>query len=164
MGNAQLVDEEMHARWSAAQPFALTGIACVVAGGLVAAVTSPLGLEMGSWTAAYLVLVAGVAQLGLGVGQAWIPEELPTARRRLFELTAWNGGGVAVLVATFIRTPLLVAAGGLALLIALGLFLSAVKRPRRVTTHWLATYRVLAIVVAISVLVGFVLSVARHAS
>lgn len=154
----------MHARWSAARPFALTGIACVVAGGLVTAVASPLGLEMGSWAAAYLVLVAGVAQLGLGVGQAWIPAELPTARWRLWELAAWNVGGVTVLVAAFVRTPLLVAAGGLALLVALVLFLIAVRRPRLVTTHWLATYRVLALVVAVSVLVGFVLSVVRHAS
>ena len=52
------------ARW-----FVAAGSSCVVVGGLVAAATGPTGFEDGSWVAAYLVLVGGVAQIALGVGQ-----------------------------------------------------------------------------------------------
>ena len=39
-------------------PFGIAGVACIVAGGLVAAVTAPAATEHASWAAAYLVLVA----------------------------------------------------------------------------------------------------------
>ena len=38
----------------------------IVLGGLVAAVTGPLHFDRGSWLAAYLVLVCGVAQCAIG--------------------------------------------------------------------------------------------------
>ena len=47
-------------------PFRLLALARVITGGLVAAVTSPLGLGHGSWSAAFQVLVDGVLQAGLG--------------------------------------------------------------------------------------------------
>ena len=47
----------------------VAGGAAIIAGGIVAAVTDPAGWEHGSWTAAFLVLVAGVAQIGLALGQ-----------------------------------------------------------------------------------------------
>ncbi len=162
VGRTGLSGEEVQARWRASRPFALTGFACVVAGGLVAAVSGPLGLEMGSWAAAYLVLVAGVAQLGLGVGQAWIPLELPTRRVRVWEFATWNGGNGVVLAATFASLPFLVAAGGILLLVALVLFQSALRGPLIVATHWLATYRVVAILLTVGVLSGVVLSLIRH--
>lgn len=78
---------------------------------------------------AYLVLVAGVAQLGFGVGQAWIPVELPTRRMRVWEFATWNGGNGVVLGATLASLPFLVAFGRLVLLVALVLFLSALRGP-----------------------------------
>lgn len=162
VGISRLNGEDVQARWRAARPFALTGFACVVAGGLVAAVSGPLGLEMGSWTAAYLVLVAGVAQVGFGVGQASIPVELPTRRMRVWEFATWNGGNGIVLAATLASLPFLVAVGGLFLLVALVLFLGALRGPLIVAAHWVATYRVVAILLTVSVLSGVVLSVIRH--
>src|SRR5664280_1572278 len=52
---------EVPARRSAALPFAAVGAACIVAGGLVAAVSAPAPSEHASWAAAYLVLVVGAA-------------------------------------------------------------------------------------------------------
>lgn len=150
------------ARWRLARPPVLIGIGCVIVGGLVAAVTSPLSLENGSWAAAYLVLVAGVAQVGLAAGQAWLPARPPTIRLTMWELAAWNGGNAAVLAATLAGTPLFVAVGGLSLLVALVLFVCGAKGPRAGTTRWLATYRLGVGVLVISVPVGLVVSVLRH--
>lgn len=154
--------EGVRARRRAARPFALVGFACIVAGGLVAAATRPLHLEFGSWAAAYLVLVAGVAQLGFGVGQAWILADIPIKRWMVWEFAAWNSGNAAVMAGTFAGLPSLVAVGAVLLLVAMVLFLRAVRRPIVVAARWLVTYRVVAIVLAVSVLVGVVLSVIRQ--
>ncbi len=45
------------------------GVLSVAVGGLLAAVTAPAPTELGTWAVAYLVLVAGLAQVGLGMGQ-----------------------------------------------------------------------------------------------
>ena len=55
-------------RRAAAAPFVAIGVLCVIAGGLTAGVTAPAASERSSWASAYLVLVAGVAQVGLGLG------------------------------------------------------------------------------------------------
>ena len=54
--------DRLLACWSVVGPFVLVGSVCIVAGGLVAAVSRPSGFELGSWLAAYLVLVGGVAE------------------------------------------------------------------------------------------------------
>lgn len=51
----------------------------IISGGLVAAVTGPLGLEHGSWSAAYQVLVGGVVQAGLGAAQYALVSVRPRA-------------------------------------------------------------------------------------
>jgi len=58
---------ELLARWSACRPFLGLGAACVTVGGVVAAITGPAGLELGSWTGGYLVLVGGVAPILFGL-------------------------------------------------------------------------------------------------
>ncbi len=50
----------------------VVGTCCVVLGGFVAAVTGPLTLADGSWLAAYLVLVGGLAQCALGQVPSWL--------------------------------------------------------------------------------------------
>ncbi|MCE5292393.1 MAG: hypothetical protein LLG14_24605, partial [Nocardiaceae bacterium] len=49
-----------------ADALVVLGMSQVILGGLVAAVTRPLALTHGSWLAAYLVLVGGVAQYTMG--------------------------------------------------------------------------------------------------
>jgi predicted acyltransferase len=75
---------------AAALPFATLGVACVVAGGFVAAVTAPAPSEHGSWTTGYLVLVAGVSQVALGVGQALLAPRASSRRIVAMEFSAWE--------------------------------------------------------------------------
>lgn len=104
----------------------VAGYACIVAGGLVAAVTGPLGLAHGSWAAAYLVLVGGVGQLTLG----WVPGVLgrPTAGRSAWAVVvAWNAGNLLVLAGTIGGVTLGVDAGSVLLAGALVLALVALS-------------------------------------
>ena len=141
---------------------AALGMVCIVVGGLVAAITRPTGFASGPWVAAYLVLVAGVAQVGLGAGQSLLSAQPPTSRTTAWELVAWNVGNGAVLAGTLASTPPAVAVGGMALFAALAMVLRGVRRPRRGGRGWLVGYRLLAGAIAVSIPVGVVLSVLRH--
>jgi hypothetical protein len=97
----------------------VVGAGCVVAGGLVAAVTGPLRWSQGSWSAAYLVLVAGVAQYAMGrVPTRSGAAELP-AGAGWATLGCWNLGNTAVIVGTLTFHPVLVDVGSLLLVCAL---------------------------------------------
>ncbi|MPV35994.1 hypothetical protein GB881_02840 [Georgenia subflava] len=146
--------------------FALLGLVAIIAGGFVAAVTGPTGFTEGSWVAAYLVLVAGVAQLCLGMGQALLAAVPPSKRRRGWQLVLYNVANVAVLFGTLSGSVAVVVAGGALLLVALALFLAAVRRPRTQPPHthswYLTLYRILLVILGVSVPAGVVLSVLRH--
>lgn len=91
----------------------------VLLGGAVAAVTSPLGIEKGSWLAAYLVLVAGVPVYLVGQFIAhWL-----AGRGGWALLIGWNLGNAAVIVGSLLSLPLLVDVGGIVLLIPLAYLL-----------------------------------------
>lgn len=105
----------------AARPFVAIGAVAVVVGGVAAAVTGPTGWARGSWVAAFLVLVMGVAQIGLGLGQAAFATR--TRRRAVGQVLAFNGATLAVIVGTLISAPPVVTVAGLILAGALGSFL-----------------------------------------
>lgn len=111
-----------------AAPAIVVGVVCIVAGGLVAAVTAPSPTEHGTWAAAYLVLVAGVSQVGLAAGQALLTAPTPAARTRVAELVTWNVGNAAVLTGTLTGTVWIVDLGGALLVAALALVVVAVHR------------------------------------
>lgn len=145
------------ARAGIALPFLIIGIAGVVAGGLVAAITATAPTEQASWAAAYLVLVAGVAQAALGVGQAVLARRQPPARLLVGELASWNLGNAAVIVGTVAGVTPITDAGGALLVLALALFLAATRRPRG--PGWIvALYRTLIVVVLVSIPVGLALA------
>ncbi|WP_022885645.1 hypothetical protein [Glaciibacter superstes] len=138
--------------------FLVFGTTAIIAGGLVAAVTGPLQWERGSWVAAFLVLVGGVAQVALGAAQHALTPRHPSPATVVTELLAWNLGGAAVIVGTLVRMPLVVDAGGILLVVALVALLRAVRsgaaRPR-----WaLLTYRCLLVVLIVSIPIGLVLA------
>lgn len=138
-------------------PFVLAGGLCVVAGGLVAAATASTPSELGSWTAAYLVLVGGVAQLLLASGQAILTtEHSPTLAR--VEFVCWNLGNAAVVAGTLSGRPWPVTAGGCVLLVALVSFLFACRRSVRGGRAMLYGYRALAGFLGLSVVAGTVLA------
>lgn len=146
-------------------PALLLGTTCVVAGGLVAAVTAAAPLTHGAWVAAYLVLVAGVAQVGLALGQAVLSLRPPSCRALAVECVTWNLGNLAVVVGTLVGIAALVDLGGVLLVAALagvGIALRGasrgVGRPRRFVLHGV---QALVLVLLVSIPIGLWLAHAR---
>ena len=92
----------------------------VVLGGLVAAVTGPMDWAKGSWAAAYLVLVVGVAQYVMGRLRA---VDATSDRVGWVQVAGWNLGSLLVIGGTLVTTPLLVDLGSVLLVVALVLAL-----------------------------------------
>jgi hypothetical protein len=147
------------------------GVVCVVLGGLVAAVTAPLDLTHGSWAAAYLVLVGGVTQYAMGQARRMRPESVQPRAWGWAQVAAWNAGNVVVIVATVAAQPWLVDVGSAVLVAALAVALHAARTASVEAAvpdgPWAPTlvdwgYRVLLVVLLVSVPVGMVLAQLRH--
>jgi hypothetical protein len=143
-------------------PFAVIGTGCVVAGGLVAAFSALAPSEHASWAAAYLVLVAGVVQVGLGAGQAVFAPGVP---RWLIvaQAVGWNVGNASVLAGTLLGVAALGDAGGGLLAATLFLFVRGVGAGAAPldsgSRRWLLRgYRLLVLLVLVSIPVGLVLA------
>lgn len=154
----------------------VTGTVAVILGGLIAAMTAPLALTRGSWAAAYLVLVVGVAQVAMGMArQQWTAAD---ARRHggWWQLACWNIGSIGVIAGTLLGATAIVAVGSALLVAALVLaFLaslaavgdsdtrhSARRRGARRHRAVLIGYRALLIVLTVSIPIGVILSWIRH--
>lgn len=144
-----------------------TGIACIIVGGLVAAVTDPLALDRGSWAAAYLVLVAGVAQAAMGIARMLWPTDSGSGQSSANgwpQFAFWNIGNAGVIVGTLLGTPLVVFMSSVLLVAALALALVATAHSKTTTTRkLLITYRAFLFILAVSIPVGIVLSAIRNA-
>jgi len=138
--------------------FAVIGLACVVAGGLVAAVTAHAPTQHASWAAAYLVLVAGVAQVGLGAGVAALAPQPPTPRVWAASLLGWNAGNAAVIAGTVGEVVALVDVGGVLLVLALVLMIWTVRGAATGRRWLLWGFRVLVVVLLVSIPIGLVLA------
>lgn len=151
------------ARWRVARPFVVIGLLGVLAGGLVAAITGPLDLDHGSWVAAYLVLVVGVAQATFGMGRAWLPTAVTGSWVRVgVELAAWNVGSGAVVAGTILGQVWLVVAGSVLLVMALASWAGSVRAHRRQRRAVATAYLAFVLFLAGSVLVGIALSLSRN--
>lgn len=139
-----------------------TGFGAIIAGGLVAAVTEPLGLPQGSWLAAYLVLVAGAAQAAMGTDRRAAQRVAARSGPGWAQFWCWNAGNAAVITGTLASTPLIVGLGSLPLIVALVLAY-VVGRESDTTTWklWPAAYRGLLLMLAISIPIGIALSYLR---
>lgn len=140
--------------------FTLLGVGGIAAGGLTAAVIAHSPTRHGVWAVAYLVLVAGLAQVGLGVGQAVLATDVPSARHVVAELLAWNLGNAAVIVGTLVDRVSLVFLGGALLVVGLVLFVLVARGRQRQwrRTRWV--FRLVVGVLAISIPVGLALATA----
>lgn len=146
-----------------AAPFVVLGTVCVVTGGLVAAAIAPDPTPHGSWAVAYLVLVAGVAQVGLGLGQVLLAPSVPTRRRAALQVGTWNAGNAAVLAGTLAEMTFLVDVGAAVLVVSPVLLVACVRgadvevKPR--WRRWaLYGFRLLIIVLLLSIPVGLLLA------
>ncbi len=135
--------------------FHAVGVCFVVLGGLVAAATRPLGVELGSWLAAYLVLVCGVGLAVMGrAQQRFAPTPVPD-RTAWGQFALWNAGNACVVVGTLATVPAVVDVGGVLLLPPLLFALRSVARSRGSLLVWL--YRAGLVVLLVSIPVGLVL-------
>ncbi|HEU0257764.1 MAG TPA: hypothetical protein VFQ96_07995 [Microbacteriaceae bacterium] len=134
------------------------GGAAIVAGGMVSAATGPLGWAKGSWASAYLVLVAGAAQVAYGLLQRPLARRVPSARIVVWQIVLFNLGNALVLAGSLATIPVVVDVGGAAIVAALVLFLAAVRR--RAAAHPAAvwTYRGLTVLLLVSIPVGLTIS------
>ena len=139
-------------------PFRAVALVWVIAGGLVAAVTSPLGLAHGSWAAAFLVLVGGVLQAGLGISQHALAPRRPSAGVLRAELLTWNLGCLAVVGGTVLSSPWVVDGGGLLLMVTMGLMIRAVGRGAKGPAWALWTYRGVLLLTVVSIPIGLLLA------
>lgn len=147
----------------------LTGIGgcCVVVGGLVAAVTGPLDLTHGSWLAAYLVLVGGVAQYAMGHARR-LSDVVRSHRRPIWaQIGGWNLGNALVITGTLASEPLAVDVGSVLLVAALAIALHAARPTTGPATRPAAdrmprpaawAYRALLLVLLVSIPAGAAIS------
>lgn len=80
----------------------IIGGSCVIGGGLLSAAMAPMTSYHSSWAVAYIVLIAGVAQAALGLGQAGLTDGTVPARVVRGELLRWNAGDAAVVAGTLL--------------------------------------------------------------
>jgi hypothetical protein len=138
-------------------PALLIALASTVAGGLVAAASARTASEKSSWAAAYLVLVGGVATLGLALGRGLLSPGRPSGRMLAAELTAWLVGNALVLVGTLADLTWLVDVGGALLVGALALLVLGVRRGPG--ARWArAVFTALVAILLVSIPVGLVLA------
>ena len=147
-------------RWYPVMAMLVAGGGSIVAGGLAAAVAGPTKWMDGSWVAAFLVLVAGVAQIGLAAGQALL-SQLSSRRASTVKAVLWNIGCLAVIIGTLTEKPLVVSLGSVPLFVVLVMSLVA----SRGATGWpmaALLYRALLAVLAVSIPIGIALAWIRH--
>ncbi len=137
----------------AALPFVIFGAAAIVFAGLFSAATARSTSYHSAWLVAYLVLVVGVAQIALGVGQSARAGAAPRAAIVASELVFFNLGNAGVILGTMIAASIWVDMGSVLLIVALAFFGWAVRSPERRGPALWAYWALIALLLA-SVLVG----------
>lgn len=147
---------ELRGRLHAIRWFAIAATVATVAGGLVAAAAAHAPTQPLVWMVAFLVLVTGVAQLVLALGQALLPEHVPSSAWRAGEWWAFNLGNLGVIAGTLAERPLLVALGTALFIASLVAFYVGVRDGK---ASWLLhAFRVVLVVVSAGACVGLALS------
>lgn len=142
-----------------AAPFVVVALLAIVGGGLLSAALAHAPTRQLMWLVAYLVLVVGVAQGLLGLGQARLALSAPSPSLLAWQWCLFNGGNVLVITGTLRACPGSVSVGALLLLAALVLFLLGVRRASGgIMIH---AYRAGLVLLGASALTGVVLAALR---
>lgn len=142
----------VHGAWL----FAGTGAVAIVVAGALSAALAHAPTRAAMWLTAYLVLVVGVAQIGLGVGQARLASRPPKSALLGSQWLLFNGANALVVAGRLLGRPAAVVLGAVVLAVALGLFLRGVRGAGGGWLPW--AYRLLVALLACSALVGVGLS------
>lgn len=140
--------------------FVAVGGACIVGGGLLSAASAPVPSYHSSWAVAYLVLVAGVAQVVLGLTQASLAGAHLSRGLLTAELLTWNLGNAEVLAGTLLDVAIALYLGTALLIATLVLVLIATRgapRPRL-----LLVTRLIIVLLLISMPIGLVIHAFGH--
>jgi hypothetical protein len=152
-----LLPPALRERLVAARAFLVVAVAAILAGGLLAAAVAHAPTRPLVWAVAYLVLVVGVAQGVLGLGQAWLPARLPSARWRAGEWLLFNAGNAGVIAGTLLACSALVALGTALFVASLVAFLAGT---RGAGAGWpLRAFRAVLAITCIGACIGLILSV-----
>ncbi|MEO6988278.1 MAG: hypothetical protein ABI239_06485 [Aquihabitans sp.] len=154
--------DDLDPRVSVAAPFVALASVSIVAGGFVAAATGPTDFDKGSWLAAYLVLVGGVALVILGVGQAVFARQAPSKPVIATELAIWVLSAGAIIVGTLAEAVVFTIVGGLLLLGVLVLFVAAVRDASGIGGRLIWLYRAMIVILVVSIPIGLVLAWQRR--
>lgn len=142
---------------SAVLPFFALGTAAIIFAGLLSAALARVASYHSAWLVAYLVLIVGVAQVALGLGQWWLASKRLSPGVIAGELVVFNLGNAGVILGTLISAPIWVDAGSVLIAIALAWFGWSVWRPRkRGGALW--AYWALVVLLLVSVIVGLFLA------
>jgi hypothetical protein len=141
-----------------ALPFFVAALVCVVAGGLLAAATAYVTTQKTAWATAYIVLVGGVAQAGLGAALGWLARRA-AVRTAWIVFALWNLGNAGVVAGQLSSLIVLTFAGGMLLVAALIVTVLATGGGAPTHPVLLWGFRVLVIVLAVSIPTGLVLAV-----
>lgn len=147
-------------RWPAAVPFIVSGSGAIIAAGLTSAVTAFAPSYLASWAVAFLVLVAGVAQLALGIGQALLAPRLPARSVLVGEVLLFNLGCAGVLLGQLLALPVLTVLGSLLLVISLALLFRTAwgNAPAGSSRLLLFAFRAVLLIILISIPVGLLIA------
>lgn len=138
-----------------AVPFLAVGILAIVIGGLFSAATARSATYHSAWSVAYIVLVVGVAQVALGVGQWWLAAHRIPVGILVGELLVFNLGNLGVVLGTVLAASIWVDVGSALLVVALATFGWKVWSPRR--SGWvLLAYWALIVLLSASVIIGLI--------
>lgn len=141
-----------------ALPFLVAAAAAVTAGGLLAAATAYVTTQKTAWATAYIVLVMGVAQAGIGAAMGWLAQRA-RVRTAWIALVLFNLGSIGVLIGQLTGVIALTFTGGALVVAALAVIVAATRggSPGHPGLVW--SFRVLILVLAVSIPIGLTLAV-----
>lgn len=143
-----------------ALPFVVLGAMGVVGGGLLSAALAPIASYHSSWAVAYIVLIAGVAQIVLGVSQTALTGGTVRARTVAAQAVCWNLGTAATVFGTLADVVPVLYVGAVLQVSTLVLVLYTTRHAR---AGWVAvTLRLVSVLLLISVPTGIVLQALTH--
>lgn len=142
-------------------PFLIAGAAYTIGGGLLAAATAFSTTEKTAWATAYIVLIGGVVQIALGAALANLaPRATSSTRWGVF--VSFNLGNLGVLAGQLGQAVLLTDVATVVLAASLVLALVATwKGPaegQAVHPGWVWAFRILLVLLAVSMVTGVVLA------
>jgi hypothetical protein len=141
-----------------ALPFLAAGVVWIIAGGLLAAATAYVTTQKTAWATAFIVLVGGIAQAGLGVAMGWLAQRA-RVRTAWIAFALFNLGSVGVLAGQLTAVIALTFAGGVLLVAALAVIVAATRHGSPVHPILVWSFRALVILLAVSIPVGLLLAV-----